>query len=105
VVVVVVVVASVTVFMVAVVASLEFLKKFSAGRGGIASRCVRRSSLFVVVVVVVTSMAVTAFMVAVVASLEFLREFASSDGVGNRRSDGSSSENECNGKFDLNHVE
>ena len=38
-------------------------------------------------------------------SFEFLREFASSNGVGNRRSDGSSSENECNGKFDLNHVE
>ena len=38
-------------------------------------------------------------------SFEFLREFASSDGVGNSRCDGSSSENECNGKFDLNHVE
>ena len=57
--------------------------------------------------VMTTSMvaSVTMTMVTMVASLEFLSEFTSSNGVGNRRSDGSSSENECNGKFDLNHVE
>jgi hypothetical protein len=90
--------------VVVVVANLEFLrvKEFPARRGGIGSRCIRRSSLRVVVTTTVVAMTV---VVVVVASLEFLREFANSDGVGNRRSDGSSSENECNGEFDLNHVE
>jgi hypothetical protein len=47
----------------------------------------------------------TMTVVTMVASLEFLREFTNSDGVGKSRCDGGSSENECNGKFDLNHVE
>jgi hypothetical protein len=89
--------------VVVMVANLEFLEEFPAGGGGIGSRCVRRGGLCVVVTTAVV--AVMTVVVVVVASLEFLREFASSDGVGNGGCDGSSSENECNGKFDLNHVE
>ena len=58
----------------------------------------------VVVVVVLTFMA--AFVVVVVMMTDMARKFTTVtfvDGISNDRCDGSSSKNECNGKFDLNH--
>ena len=62
-------------------------------------RSVRRRSLWVmmVVVVMVMVMFVTDFRV------EQFTKFNLINGLSNDRCNGSSSENECNGKFNLNH--
>jgi len=72
-------------------ANLEFIEELASRRGlrgGVSGR--RLSNGFVVVVVMTTMTDVAMFA-------------TFTDGLSNDRCDGSSSENECNGKFDLNH--
>jgi hypothetical protein len=94
-VVVVTVVVMVTVFL----ASLELVYVLSARRRGSVSGCVLWGRLGATVVVVAVVVVVTMFF----ASGERFATFTNR--LSNDRCDGSSSKNECNGKFDLNHFE
>jgi hypothetical protein len=83
---------------------LKTIDEFAAGRGSL-NRGVGRWA----VLTVVLSMMVGSTSLTVMTDFEIVNEFSAggslTNGVRKDRCDGSNSKNECNGKFDLNHVE
>jgi hypothetical protein len=94
----VVAVAVVVVMVVFFRAGFELIHVLSSRRRGTVSRCILRGSLGATMVVAVAVMVVVVFFGA---SRERFGTF--SNGISNNRCNGSSSKNECNRKFNLNH--
>jgi hypothetical protein len=85
----------------------EILEDFAAGRRSL-SRGVGRWAAHVMVVLSMMVGSTTSVMVTFT-DFEIVNKFSAggslTNGVSNDRCDGSNSKNECDGKFDLNHVE
>jgi hypothetical protein len=99
-----------TVFM--FLTDLKIIEEFPAGRRSISRWSISGGSIHVTVVLatmVESTTSLTVMMVVVLTDFEIVNKLSAggnlTNGVRNDRCDGSSSKNECNGKFDLNHVE